>query len=121
MLGGEQPNAADFQIGGSLALLMSFEDVRERIESRPAAGLVQRLFSWYPGHVQPVVPARVARAAAAGRSRLDHSAGRNSQARGKLAGMAPVEVERTLVKSPPELWTEIGTEEALGRWLGDVT
>ena len=35
--------------------------------------------------------------------------------------MAPVQVERTLVKSPPELWTEISTDEALGRWLGDVT
>jgi hypothetical protein len=35
--------------------------------------------------------------------------------------MAPVEVERTLVKSPPELWTEIASDEALGRWLGDVS
>jgi hypothetical protein len=35
--------------------------------------------------------------------------------------MAPVELERTLVKSPPELWSEIGTEECLSRWLGDVT
>ena len=35
--------------------------------------------------------------------------------------MAPVEVERTLVKSPPELWTEISSEESLGRWLGDVS
>ena len=35
--------------------------------------------------------------------------------------MAPVEVERTLVKSPPELWTEISSDEALGRWLGDVS
>jgi len=34
--------------------------------------------------------------------------------------MAPIEVERTLVKSPPELWEEIATEDALGRWLGDV-
>ena len=56
VLGGDQPNAADFQIGGSLALLMSFEDVRERIESRPAAGLVQRLFAWYPGRVSPSFP-----------------------------------------------------------------
>ena len=35
--------------------------------------------------------------------------------------MAPVELERTLVKSPPELWSEISSDEALGRWLGDVT
>lgn len=56
VLGGEQPNAADFQIGGSMALLMSFEDIRERIELRPAAGLVRRLFAWYPGHVRPSFP-----------------------------------------------------------------
>ena len=55
-LGGEQPNAADFQIGGSIALLMSFDDVRERIEPRPAAGLVRRLFPWYAGRVQPSFP-----------------------------------------------------------------
>jgi|SRR6187431_3500445 hypothetical protein len=34
--------------------------------------------------------------------------------------MASVEVERTLVKSPPELWDEIGSEQALSRWLGKV-
>lgn len=34
--------------------------------------------------------------------------------------MASVELERTLVKSPPELWDELGTERALSRWLGDV-
>ena len=28
VLGTEQPNAADFQIGGSVALLMSFDDIR---------------------------------------------------------------------------------------------
>jgi hypothetical protein len=31
-----------------------------------------------------------------------------------------IELERTLVKSPPELWDEITTEGALGRWLGEV-
>jgi hypothetical protein len=31
-----------------------------------------------------------------------------------------IEVERTLVKSPPELWDEIASEEALGRWFPDV-
>jgi hypothetical protein len=34
--------------------------------------------------------------------------------------MATVEVERTLVKSPPELWEELATEAGLSRWLGDV-
>ena len=35
-LGGDPPNAADLQIGTSLRLLMSFEDLRPAIESRPA-------------------------------------------------------------------------------------
>jgi hypothetical protein len=34
--------------------------------------------------------------------------------------MATVEFERTLVKSPPELWDELASEQALGRWLGQV-
>jgi hypothetical protein len=34
--------------------------------------------------------------------------------------MATVEVERTLVKSPPELWDEVGSEQALSRWFGQV-
>jgi hypothetical protein len=34
--------------------------------------------------------------------------------------MATVEVERMLVKSPPELWDELGSEQALSRWLGQV-
>lgn len=56
VLGGEQPNAADFQLGGSVALLMSFEDIRERIEQRPAADLARRLYPWYPGRVGPSFP-----------------------------------------------------------------
>jgi glutathione S-transferase len=56
VLGGTQPNAADFQIGGSIALLRTFEDVRERIDPRPAADLARRLFAWYPGRVQPSFP-----------------------------------------------------------------
>ncbi len=56
LLGAEQPNAADFQIGASIALLLTFTDIRERIEPRPAANLGQRLYPWYPGRVQPSFP-----------------------------------------------------------------
>jgi hypothetical protein len=31
-----------------------------------------------------------------------------------------IELERTLVKSPPELWEELASEEALGQWLTEV-
>ena len=34
--------------------------------------------------------------------------------------MPTIELERTLVKSPPELWDEIASEETLRRWLGEV-
>jgi hypothetical protein len=32
-----------------------------------------------------------------------------------------IELERTLVKSPPELWDEIASEESLRRFLGEVS
>jgi len=57
LLGGAQPNAADFQIGASVALLMCFEDVAAAIRDRPAAGLVGRLYQWYPGRVSASFPA----------------------------------------------------------------
>jgi hypothetical protein len=31
-----------------------------------------------------------------------------------------IELERTLVKSPPELWAQIGSDAGLSRWLGEV-
>lgn len=59
-LGGDQPNAADLQIGSSLRLLMTYEDVRPAIEARPAGGLAKRLFPEMPGTLPagtlPVVP-----------------------------------------------------------------
>jgi glutathione S-transferase len=39
LLGGEQPNAADIQIGSTIRLLMSIADVRPLIEGRPTAQL----------------------------------------------------------------------------------
>jgi hypothetical protein len=34
--------------------------------------------------------------------------------------MPKVELERTLVKSPPELWEELSAPDGLSRWLGEV-
>jgi hypothetical protein len=34
--------------------------------------------------------------------------------------MPKVELERTLVKSPPELWEELAAPDGLSRWLGEV-
>jgi glutathione S-transferase len=41
LLGGEQPNAADLQIGSTVRLLMTLGDLRPMIEGRPAAALAR--------------------------------------------------------------------------------
>ena len=41
LLGEEQPNAADLQIGGAIRLLLSIADVRPLLEERPAARLAR--------------------------------------------------------------------------------
>ena len=57
VLGGDQPNAADIQIATSLRLLMSFEDLRPAIESRPAGEMALRVAPDFPGRTPPVFPA----------------------------------------------------------------
>lgn len=57
VLGGEQPNAADFQIAASLRLLMTLGDLRPAVEARPGGALAKRLVPDFPGHVGPVLPA----------------------------------------------------------------
>jgi glutathione S-transferase len=55
-IGGEQPNAADLQIATSLRLLMSLDDVRPAIESRPAGEMALRIVPHHPGRVPPILP-----------------------------------------------------------------
>jgi glutathione S-transferase len=64
LLGGEQPNAADLQIGSTIRLLLTIADVRELIEGHPAATLV-RYFPPQAGEVPAgVLPAEWIAAAA---------------------------------------------------------
>ena len=57
LLGGEQPNAADLQIGSTLRLLLSIGDVRPLIEGRPA-GKLSQYFPPIVGEIPPgVLPA----------------------------------------------------------------
>jgi glutathione S-transferase len=56
VIGGEQPNIADFQIAPSLRLAMTLDDLRPAIESRPAGELAKRLVPSYPGKTPPVLP-----------------------------------------------------------------
>jgi glutathione S-transferase len=53
VLGGEQPNAADLQIGATLSVLLVVGDVRPLIEGRPAEQIARRFFEDRPG----VIPA----------------------------------------------------------------
>jgi glutathione S-transferase len=56
VLNGPQLNAADFQLAPSLRLLMTFDDIRPAIESRPAGALAERVQPQQPGTVPPVFP-----------------------------------------------------------------
>jgi glutathione S-transferase len=48
---GEQPNAADLQIGATLNLLMAAEDLLPLIEPRPAGRLARKLYDPIPGRI----------------------------------------------------------------------
>jgi glutathione S-transferase len=56
VLDGEELNAADFQIGASVRLLLTFQDLRPLIEDRPACRLARRAVPDYPGDAPPVFP-----------------------------------------------------------------
>lgn len=57
VIGGPQPNAADYQIAPSLRLLMSFDDLRPFIEGRPCGEMANRVVPDFPGRTPAVVPA----------------------------------------------------------------
>ncbi|HWX09030.1 MAG TPA: glutathione S-transferase N-terminal domain-containing protein [Gaiellaceae bacterium] len=57
IIGGPEPNAADYQVAGSVGLLLCFDDLRSRIEWRPAGMLSRRLVPVYPGRFVSVFPA----------------------------------------------------------------
>jgi glutathione S-transferase len=51
VLAGETPNAADFQIGATLSVLLTVGDVRPLIEARPAVQVARKWFEDRPGLV----------------------------------------------------------------------
>ena len=57
VIGGEQPNAADFQIGTSVRLLLAYEDLKPYIEGRPAAEHARRVVPEYNAAFPKVFPA----------------------------------------------------------------
>jgi glutathione S-transferase len=56
VLGGDEPNAADYQIAPSLSLLMTVDELRRAIEPRPAARLALGLVREYPGRSAGLLP-----------------------------------------------------------------
>ena len=56
VLGGSEPNVADYQVATSLALLMSHDDLRPAIAARAAGRLAERLAPDYPGRMPPAFP-----------------------------------------------------------------
>ena len=51
VIGGDQPNAADLQIGATLRVLLTVGDVRGLIEGRPGEEIARRLFPDYAGEI----------------------------------------------------------------------
>jgi len=57
VIGGEPPNAADFQIAPSVRLLMAFEQLRPALATRPVGKLAMRLLPEIPEPVPAELPA----------------------------------------------------------------
>jgi glutathione S-transferase len=56
-IGGQTPNAADLQIGSSMALLNTITDLRPLLSKRPSLEIALRHFPDFPGRVPPILPA----------------------------------------------------------------
>jgi glutathione S-transferase len=55
-IGGEELNAADFQIASSIRLAMTMQDLRPLIDPRPAGELALRVQPQISGEVPPILP-----------------------------------------------------------------
>ena len=55
-IGGEAPNAADFQLATCLGVANTLDDLKPLIEPRPAGELMRRIVPNYPGHTPPMLP-----------------------------------------------------------------
>jgi glutathione S-transferase len=56
VIGGEQPNAADFQIATSVRVMLNFPQLRPLIESRPAGELAMRIAPNFGGALPVELP-----------------------------------------------------------------
>jgi glutathione S-transferase len=56
VIGGDEPNAADYQIGTSIRLLMAFDQLRPLIESRPSGPWALKIAPDPGGRIPAVLP-----------------------------------------------------------------
>jgi glutathione S-transferase len=56
VIGGDEPNAADFQIATTLRVFLAYEDLRDLVEGRPAGELAMRWLPEYPGPIPAFLP-----------------------------------------------------------------
>jgi glutathione S-transferase len=56
VIGGERPNAADYQIAPCVRLMLTFDQLREPIDARPAGRHARALVPDYPGRFKAVFP-----------------------------------------------------------------
>jgi glutathione S-transferase len=56
VIGGAEPNAADFQIGTTVRVFLAYEDILPLVEGRPAGELAMRLLPRFPGPIPPFLP-----------------------------------------------------------------
>ena len=56
VIGGEQPNAADFQVATSVRLMLTADQLRDHVAARPAGEHAMRLCPDYPGRLHALLP-----------------------------------------------------------------
>jgi glutathione S-transferase len=56
VIGGAEPNAADFQIATTVRVFLAYDDIRPLVEGRPAAELATRILPRYAGPIPPFLP-----------------------------------------------------------------
>jgi glutathione S-transferase len=55
VIGAPEPNAADFQIGGTLRAMLAFDDYEALVSGRPLEKLARRILPEYPYRIPPLV------------------------------------------------------------------
>jgi glutathione S-transferase len=55
-IGGQAPNAADFQILSAVRVLLEFEQLGHLLDGRPSVPPARRLFPRWEGPVPPLLP-----------------------------------------------------------------